>query len=64
MPQLNLIDPNVNGNLGSISSPVTNGHTPWTQHREHRDQTSEHKAIQGIQQLEFDLNATNQQLMD
>lgn len=64
MPQLNLIDPNLNGNLGSISSPVTNGHTPWTQHRDHRDQTSEHKAIQTIQQLELDLNATNQQLID
>jgi phosphoadenosine phosphosulfate reductase len=64
MPQLNLIDPNVNGNLGSISSPVTNGHTPWTQHRDHRDQTSEYKAIQTIPPLELDLNATNQQLID
>lgn len=64
MPQLNLIDPNVNGNLGSISSPVTNGHTPFPYQRDHRDQTSEHKAIQGIQQLEFDLNAANQQLID
>ncbi|VXD21304.1 phosphoadenosine phosphosulfate reductase [Planktothrix paucivesiculata] len=64
MPQLNLIDPNVNGNLGSISSPVTNGHTLWTQHRDHRDQASEHKAIQTIPQLELDLNATNQQLID
>ena len=64
MPQLNLIDPNVNGNLGSISSPVTNGHTPFPYHRDHRDQTSEHKAIQTIQQLELDLNATNQQLID
>ncbi len=64
MPQLNLIDPNINGNLGAISSPVTNGHTPRTQHRDHRDQTSEHKAIQGIQQLELDLNATNQLLIN
>jgi phosphoadenosine phosphosulfate reductase len=64
MPQLNLIDPNLNGNHGSISSPVTNGHTPFPQHRDHRDQTSEHKAIQTIPQLEFDLNATNQQLID
>lgn len=64
MPQLNLIDPNLNGNLGSISSPVTNGHSPFPHHREHRDQASEHKAIQTIPQLELDLNATNQQLID
>ncbi|CAD5914978.1 Phosphoadenosine phosphosulfate reductase [Planktothrix tepida] len=64
MPQLNLIDPNGNGNLSSISSSVANGHTPSQQQRDHRDQSSDHKAVQVIQPLELDLDAVNQQLAD
>ncbi|MFM6190371.1 MAG: phosphoadenosine phosphosulfate reductase [Planktothrix sp.] len=56
MPQLNLIDPNVNGNLKSTSSPVTDDHTQPQQHRDHRDQPSDHSS------LRIDLNAVNQQL--
>lgn len=56
MPQLNLIDPNVNGNLKSTSSPVTDDHTQPQQHRDHRDQPSDHSS------LKIDLNAVNQQL--
>ncbi|VXD16621.1 Phosphoadenosine phosphosulfate reductase [Planktothrix serta PCC 8927] len=64
MPQLNLTDPNVNGNLQSTSPPVTGDRTPSQQHGDHRDQASDHKVVQAIQPLELDLDAVNQQLAD
>ncbi len=58
MPQLNLIDPNVNGNLQSTSSPITGDHTQPQDHRDYGDQPSDYSSF------EIDLNVVNQQLAD
>ncbi len=62
MPQLNLIDPNLNGHPSSTNSPVPGNHNPGEKSRDHRDQPSDPMATPKINKPELDLEAVNQQL--
>lgn len=64
MPQLNLIDPNLNGHISSANPPVAGNHNQGEMSPQHRDQHSDPMAAPKLDKPELDLEAVNQHLIN